>query len=295
VQDLVSVAALGSIYLLFALGMSLSWGTIDILNFGHGSIFMFSAFGAYLLLDHVNLGLVPMLAVGAVIGALMSLLIQVVAFEQIIKRARDKRSAEMQILIGGIGVAIIPLAIAQNHTKSNPFGFSKSTFEVTSWTMGDVRVTNVAAITIVLAVVLWAGAALWLHRSRTGLALRAIGVDAETAGLMGIDRRALALGTMAVSGGLAGLSGILFTYSLGAIVPESGDTLLVKAFAIIILGGVGSMLGVLFGSYVLAGCEVYILAHTNGSWVDAVSFGLIFLVLLVRPSGLFGQKAVRRT
>jgi branched-chain amino acid transport system permease protein len=112
---------------------------------------------------------------------------------------------------------------------------------------------------------------------------------------MGIDRRALALGTMAVSGAMAGLAGVLFTYSLGAIVPESGDTLLVKAFAIIILGGVGSMVGVLFGSYFLAACEVSILTNTNGSWVDAVSFGLIFLVLLVRPSGAFGRKAVRRT
>lgn len=294
-QDLVSIAALGSIYLLFALGMSLSWGTIDILNFGHGSIFMFSAFTAYLVLEKTTLGLVPMLAIGMTIGALISLLIQVVAFEQIIKRARDKRSAEMQILIGGIGVAIIPLTIAQNHTKSNPFGYSKSSFDVHTWVLGDVRVTNVAVITIALAITLWAAATIWLQRSRTGLALRAIGVDAETAGLMGIDRRALALSTMAISGGLAGLSGILFTYSLGAIVPESGDTLLVKAFAIIILGGVGSMVGVLFGSYLLAACEVYILAHTNGSWVDAISFGLIFLVLLVRPSGVFGRKAVRRT
>jgi len=94
---------------------------------------------------------------------------------------------------------------------------------------------------------------------------------------------------------MAGLSGVLFTLSLGAITPESGDTLLIKAFAIIILGGVGSMLGVAFGAYLLAGAEVIILTHTNGSWVDAVSFGLIFLVLLVRPSGVFGRSEVRRT
>jgi len=295
VQELVSIAALGSIYLLFALGMSISWGTIDILNFGHGSIFMFSVFSAYLVLDHVRFGLIQVVAIAMVVGALMSLVIQVVAFEQIIKRARDKRSAEMQILIGGIGVAIIPLTIAQNHTKSNPFGLTNSSFDVHSWVIGGVRITNVGAITIVIALVLWIATTWWLHRSRTGLALRAIGVDAETAGLMGIDRRALALGTMAASGAMAGLAGALFTYSLGAIVPESGDTLLVKAFAIIILGGVGSMVGVLFGSYFLAACEVYIVTNTNGSWVDAVSFGLIFLVLLVRPSGAFGRKAVRRT
>jgi len=100
---------------------------------------------------------------------------------------------------------------------------------------------------------------------------------------------------MAASGAMAGLSGVLFTFSLGAITPESGDTLLVKAFAVIILGGVGSMAGILFGSFFLAGAETLILTQTNGSWVEAVSFGMIFLVLLLRPAGVFGRKEVRRT
>jgi len=294
-QDVVTVVSLGSIYLLFALGMSLTWGTIDVLNFAHGSIFMFATFTAYLILGETTLPLLAVIAIGVIVGALMSLLIQVVAFEQIIKRARDKRSAEMQILIGGIGVAIIPLAIAQEHTKSNPFGLNKSSFEVTTWVIGDVRITNITTLTIIVAVGLWALIALWLRRSRNGLALRSIGVDAEVASMMGVDRRRLALITMAISGGLAGLAGVLFTFSLGAITPESGDTLLVKAFACIILGGVGSMAGVAFGSYFLAAAEVWVLTQTSGSWVEAVSFGLIFLVLLVRPAGVFGRKEVRRT
>lgn len=294
-QDLLSAVTLGSIYLLFALGMSLTWGTIDILNFGHGAIFMFSSFTAYLVLQQTELGLPLIVLIGVVVGAVMSLLIQVFAFEQIIKRAKDKRTAEMQILIGGIGVAIIPLAIAQHHTKSNPFGFSKSTFDVNTWTVGDLRITNIAALSVVVAVVLWVAAAVWLRRSRQGLALRSIGVDAETAALMGIDRRRMALITMAVAGGMAGLSGVLFTFGLGAITPESGDTLLVKAFACIILGGVGSMLGVAFGAFFLAAAETVVLTQTSGSWVEAVSFGLIFLVLLVRPAGVFGRAEVRRT
>lgn len=294
-QEILTAISLGSIYLLFALGMSLTWGTIDILNFAHGSIFMFSTFVAYLLLEHAALPFLVVVLIGTLVGAAMSLLIQVLAFEQILKRARDKRSAEMQILIGGIGVATIPFAIAQEQTKTNPFGLRASTFDVTVWHFAGLHLTNVAVYTIILGVALWLALTVWLRRSRHGLALRAIGVDSETAGLMGVDRRRLALVTMAVSGGLAGLAGIMFTYSLGAITAESGDTLLVKAFAIIILGGVGSMIGVAFGSFVLAFAEVYVLTHTSGSWVDAVSFGLIFLILLVRPSGVFGRKEVRRT
>lgn len=294
-QDVISAASLGSIYLLFALGMSLTWGTIDVLNFSHGSIFMFSTFSAYIALNSFALPFLAVVAIGIVAGALMSLLVQVLAFEQIIKRAKTKKNAEMQILIGGIGIAIIPLAIAQNYTKSNPFGLGASTFQVDVWTFGDLRITNVALVTVVLALALWGSIALWLRRSRHGLALRAIGVDAEVATLMGVDRRRLALSTMLVSGALAGLSGVLFTYSLGAITPESGDTLLIKAFACIILGGVGSMLGVAVGAFFLAAAETWVLTQTSGSWVEAVSFGLIFLVLLVRPAGLFGRVEVRRT
>jgi len=293
-QDLVSIISLGSIYLLFALGMSLTWGTIDILNFAHGSIFMFSAFVGYLVLGSRALPFLVVVLIGVAVGAVMSLLIQVLAFEQILKRARTKRQAEMQILIGGIGVATIPLAIAQEQTKSNPFGLSASSFDVTVWQVGGVRITNIAVITIVVGLVLWGATALWLRRSRSGLALRSIGVDSETSGLMGINRRRLALGTMAVSGAMAGLAGVLFTYAASAITPESGDTLLVKAFAVIILGGVGSMAGVAFGAFALAAAEVLVLTNTSGSWVDAVSFGLIFLVLLIRPTGVFGRKEVRR-
>lgn len=294
-QDLLTAVSLGSIYLLFALGMSLTWGTIDVLNFAHGSIFMFSTFTAYLILERVELPFVAVLAIGVAVGALMSLLIQVVAFEQILKRARTKRSAEMQILIGGIGIATIPLAIAQAETRSNPFGLRESSFDVAVWEFAGLRITNISFFTIVIGLTLWAAVAWWLRSSRQGLALRSIGVDAETASLMGIDRRRLALVTMAVSGAMAGLAGVMFTYSLSAITPESGDTLLIKAFAIIVLGGVGSMAGVAFGAYALAIAEVFVLTYTSGSWVDAVSFGLIFVVLLVRPSGVFGRKEVRRT
>ena len=199
-QELIGALGLASIYVLFALGMSLTWGTIDILNFAHGSIFMFSAFTAYLVLQSTALPFLLVLLIGLVVGAVFSLLIQVLAFEQIIKRAKDKRSAEMQILIGGIGVAIIPLSIAQHYTKSNPFGFENSSFQVTKITFGDYWVTNVQLLTIVLAAVLGIGTAWWLRRSRQGLALRSIGVDAEVASIMGVDRRRLALVTMAVAG-----------------------------------------------------------------------------------------------
>lgn len=294
-QDLINALSLGSIYLLFALGMTLVWGTIGILNFAHGAIFMFAAFVAHLVVEQVRLPMIALIAIGTLVGAVLSVATQVLAFQPILQRAKDLRSGEMQILIGGIGVAAIPLAIAEEETGSNPFGFSASGYVTETYALGDVRITGTQLLVMAAALVIAAAVIVWLRVSRSGLALRSLGVDPETASLMGVNRRVLGLGSMAVAGALAGFAGVMLTYHLGAITPDSGDTLLIKAFAAVILGGVGSMAGVIVGSYVLAIAETIVLTRTSGLWVDAVSFGVILAVLLFRSEGLFGRKEVRRT
>lgn len=294
-QDVVNAITLGSVYLLFASGMALAWGTIGVLNFAHGVTFMFSAFIAHLTAAASPLSLPMVVLVSVATGALISTLTQLLAFGPIMKRAKDNRSAELRILIGGIGVAAIPLAIAQHMTGNAPFGLASGGYRAEVYEVLGLRLTSTAVLIIVSGLGLGLGMIRWLRVSRQGLALRAIGVDFETASIMGINRSSLALGTMAVAGALAGLAGALLTYHLRAMSPETGDSLLIKAFAIIVLGGLGSMTGVLAGSYVLAGAETFVLANGWGTWADAVSFGLIFLVLLLRPRGLFGRMEVRRT
>jgi branched-chain amino acid transport system permease protein len=294
-QVMINALTLGSIYLLFALGMSLTWGSIGILNFAHGAIFMFSAYITHVVLEQFNLPLVPTLVIGVVAGAVMSLLVQVLAFQPIINRNKDPQHAELQILIAGIGIAGVPLALAQKGTNSNPFGLDRTTFRVVTYIWAGVRISNIQIIIIVVGLSLGLGMTFWLRRSGTGLALRGIGVDAEVASLMGVNRNLLSLGTMTFAGGLAGLAGTMLTLYLGALAPESGDTFMLKAFAAIILGGVGSMLGAMIGSYIIAVTETLMLTYTSGTWVEAVSFAVIFLVLLVRPQGVLGRKVVRRT
>lgn len=293
-QDLLNAATLGSIYLLFALGMALVWGTIGILNFAHGATFMFSAFVGHLITRETELPLLAIVGIAVLIGAAMSALTQWLAFQPILKRAKNQHAAELRILIGGIGVAAIPLAIAQRETRSSPFGF-QSSYSPEVHEIFGLRVTTTAAIIIIAGLAIGIGLTVWLRRSRHGLALRAIGVDAETSAGMGVNRPVLAFGTMAVAGGLAGLAGALLTFHLSAIAPETGDQLIIKAFAIIVLGGLGSMAGTVIGAYVLAGAETAVISLNWGTWVDAVSFGLIFLILLARPQGLLGRKEVRRT
>lgn len=294
-QDVLNATTLASIYVLFALGMSLVWGTIGILNFAHGSIFMFSAFTAYLVAREVEVGMLGVIIISMVSGAAISIAMQYLVFQPIMRRAKSQHAGELQLVIGGIGLSAIPISIAQRVTFSNPFGFPTGSFETQAYDIGGVRITNVMIVILVCGLGLGIGTALWIKSSKNGLALRALGVDPEVSSLMGIDRSRLGLAAMAYSGALAGLAGALLTYYFSSITPESGDTLLLKAFAAIILGGVGSMFGVVLGSFILAFAEYAVLLYTDGNWVTAVSFGLLFLILLVRPQGILGKKEVRRT
>lgn len=293
-QELLNAATLGSIYLLFALGMALAWGTIGILSFAHGGTFMFSVLAIHMLSKAVELPMLVVLLLVSLAGAVISVLTQIFVFQPIIARAKSHHAAELRILIGGIGVAAILVSLAQRATGNAPFGVA-STYQATILEFAGLRLSTTSLIVIIVGLGIAIALTLWLNRSRQGLALRAIGTDADTAQGMGINRNVMALGTMATAGALAGLAGGLLTYQLSAISPESGDTLLVKAFAIIVLGGLGSMGGAILGSFVLAGAETFMTVTGNGLWVDAVAFAIIFVILLVRPQGLLGRKEVRRT
>jgi branched-chain amino acid transport system permease protein len=294
-QDLINAGSLGCVYLLFAVGMSLLWGTIGILNFAHGSIFMFAAFVNFLVLQHVAFSLPMLLLIGAASGAVLAVAAHLLAFQPILRFAPDYEARERQQLICGIGLASIPVALAEIKTLGQPFSLSRSKFAVHSYVAGGLRISNIQILTIAITVVAVTAILLWVRYSRHGLALRALGIDSETARLMGASETSLGLVTMAAGGVLAGIGGTVLAFMFGALDAQSGGTLLIKAFAIIILGGVGSVAGTAVGSFLLAGAETVVVSHTSGAWVDAVSFGLLFLFLVARPQGIFGRREVKRT
>ena len=150
-EILINAVTLGSLYLLFALGMSVAWGTIGILNFAHGSTFMFSAMVAYFVVQTVTLPMWAMVLLGAAVGTVLSVLTQALVFNLILRRNPDLLKAEMQIVVGGIGTASVLLAIAQHYTKSVPFGFSASTFKVATYQLGPVHISNVQLVILVAA------------------------------------------------------------------------------------------------------------------------------------------------
>ena len=296
-EQLINAIVLGAIYCLFAMGLGLTWGALNVLNLAHGAVFMFSAFTCYLITQRadVHLPIAVVLIVAVVAGALLELCLDLLVFGQIKRRSRTQGEAEMSMLIGSIGASAILVTIAEQLTADTPFTVTAVPVKASVYHLGSgVYVTNVEIVITVVAPVLTVGFALWIQRSRIGRAMRALAYDAPTSGLMGISEGRMSALAMAISGATAGAAGIFLTVYLDSVTADSGSDLLLRAFAVVVLGGVGSMWGTLIAAFVLAGGETLVTATTSGSWTGAVSFGLIIAVLLIRPSGLFGKvKGVR--
>jgi branched-chain amino acid transport system permease protein len=296
-EQLINAIVLGAIYCLFAMGLGLTWGTLNVLNLAHGAVFMFSAFTCYLITQRadVHLAIAVVLIVAVVAGALLELCLDLLVFRQIKRRSRTQGEAEMSMLIGSIGASAVLVTVAQQLTADTPFTVTAVPVKASVYHLGSgVYVTNVEIVIAVVAPVLTVGFALWIQRSRMGRAMRALAYDAPTSGLMGISEGRMSALAMAISGATAGVAGVFLTVYLDSVTADSGSDLLLRAFAVVVLGGVGSMWGTLIGAFVLAGGETLVTATTSGIWTSAVSFGLIIAVLLVRPSGLFGKvKGVR--
>lgn len=295
-QQVINAIVLGSCYCLFAIGLSLTWGTLNVLNLAHGAVFMFCAFTCYVITQRLNahIPLWVLAIIAMTVGAVLELALDVLVFRPIRRRARTLRDAELAMLIASIGAATIPVTIAQQVTVDSPFSITSTAVSTGEFHFGSIYVTTIEIVIVAVTLTATIALALWLQRTRNGRALRALAVDTETSGLMGISQSLSAL-ALVFSGASAGAAGVFLAIFLDSLTPESGQDLLLKAFAAIVIGGVGSVWGTLVGAMILAGAETLVSATTSGTWTDAVSFALIIIILLVMPSGLFRRLRVDRT
>ncbi len=292
IQQLIDALVLASIYVLFALGMSLAWGVLGVLNLAHGAVLMFSAYIAYVFANSHRLPLGVVLLVGLLVGGMLTACLEFFVFRRIRFSGADQEESETRIVIASLGVASVLVAIAAYYTKNAQFSINSS-FVSSVYVWAGARVTSLQVIIFVVALALSSLLAVWLKRSRTGRAIRAIESDAEAASLMAISPGRMATLTMFVAGGLAGLAGVFLTLYLGATDPNGSSSLLTDAFAVIVIGGVGSIGGAAIGALLLAGLETVVDANTSGQWSPAIAFGFIIVVLLFKPSGLFTSSRMK--
>lgn len=295
-QYLINGAVLAAIYCLFALGLSLTWGTLNVLNLAHGAVFMFSGFSCYVITRQLfpGLGFVVLLLIAIVVGALLEVFLDTVVFRAIRRRAGSLLESELSTMIATIGGAAVAVAVVTRVTNGQQFTISPKPIEVGVMPVLGATLTSIEIVIVAVSVVATVGLGLWIKHSRDGRALRALAVDASTTGLMGVNARRLSTVVQLISGGTAGAAGVFLAVFLANLQATSGQDLLLKAFAAVVLGGVGSVWGTMVGAVVLASGETIVRATTSGLWTDAVSFAIILLVLLALPNGLFGRARVDR-
>lgn len=278
---------LGSIYALVALGYTMVYGIILLLNFAHGDIIMFGSYVAWIAL--VQLGLNPAIAVLlAIFGCvLLGVLIDKVAYAPL------REAPRLSILITAIGVSYllengVQLLLGAD-AKVVPSIIDLGTVQVFGSTLSGTALLTVA-VTIVATVVL----TLLVQKTRLGKAMRAVSEDMGAARLMGVNVNSTISFTFAVGSSLAGIAAILYSMAYQQVSPTMGVMLGTKAFVAAVLGGIGSIPGAVIGGLIVGFSEVFVAAFGLSVWQDAVVFLLLILVLVVKPTGLLGRPVTEK-
>ena len=293
-QQLVNALSLSGIYILFAVGLSLGWGMAKILNLAYGAMFMLAAFVAYLVSTSVSFSFWVLLPLAMLIGGAVCVIAETLAFRPVRRSIPDRHQAELGMLIASIGVSSIIVGAVQNVTRAEVKNLPPGTFPLSTFVAGGVRITNLQIVVFVLSMVLTGLIGWWVARTRTGRALRGVAYSPETSALLGVNSDRVTLLVMFVSGLVAGGAGLLLAVYFSAVDAHMGDGLLLKAFAIIILGGIGSIPGTIVGGFLLAFAETFTAAYVSTAFKDAIAFAFILAVHLVRPEGLFSRGRFER-
>ena len=274
---------LGSIYALVALGYSMVYGIIRLLNFAHGDVIMI---GAYIAALTIAAGVHPALAVVlTVLGCVMiSVLVEKVAY-------RPLRSApRISLLITAIGVSLLLQNLVQLFFTANTRSYpSSAIIPAKAISFGGLSISLNTMVTILVSVGSMIALHLLIQKTRMGKAMRAVSEDTGAAQLMGIDINRVISVTFAIGSALAGVGSVLFCCRYPVVNPTMGSLLGLKAFVAAVLGGIGSIPGAVVGGFAIGFAEVLVTALGFSAWADAVVFAILILVLLVKPSGLLGK------
>jgi branched-chain amino acid transport system permease protein len=301
-QQILNAVFIGSIYALFAVGYTLVFGVLDILNLAHSAVFMLGAAVTYTLVVNYGQSFWVACLGGILISALMGLVIEHVCLRPL----RRRQAPPIAALISTIGLAlVIVAAVEQGKSGSwtawlwkdgaNSVAFPVNTIPNPTWHIADLTLeaTKVAIIPIAFALMLLLGYV--IRYTQVGRGLRAVAENPRAARLLGLDVDRMISLTLVISSALGGLAGILFGVALGDISPYIGrEAVEVRGLAIIVLGGMGSVAGAVLGGYLLAMIELLAFVSFGSSARGGIAFAALFLMLILRPQGLFGTRLRER-
>jgi branched-chain amino acid transport system permease protein len=277
----------GSVYGLMALGLTLVWGAVRLLNLAHGAIFVVGAYAAYWVVSSLHQPILVALPVGVAAAAAFAYVMHLVFIRPVLGKPGFDNSTLVATVGISISVSAAALLIFNPEYKVVPPVLSGSTI------VAGVQITYQGLLVIVTSLALFAIVYLFLTYTRHGMAIRAVSQQMEAASLMSIPVVQTYGLVIAISGGLAGLAGVLLSPSF-FLNPQSGFNPMIQALIVTIFGGLGSIRGALVAGFVLGVFESFVEVFYGVAWAQPGVFILIILMLIVRPNGLFGIGEVKR-
>ena len=281
-QQLINGVSLGSIYALIALGYTMIYGIIKLINFAHGDIYMVGAYFGFVATSMLGLSFLPALIFSMVAAAIVGIIIERVAY-------RPMRNApRIAILITAIGVSFFleygMILIATPQPRTFP-----AVFEGAIYNVGGLIVNSQQIVILVSALVLMAGLTYIVNKTKIGKAMRAVSFDTDAARLMGIDIDRVISMTFALGSALAAAAGVLVGIYYNSIDPLMGMMPGMKAFVAAVLGGIGIIPGAMLGGIIMGVVEAMVSGFFSSTFRDAAAFGILIIILLYKPSGILGK------
>ncbi len=297
IDQIINGLTIGGIYALIALGYTLVYGILLMINFAHGEVFMFGSFAGYFVISrffqsgfagrHLILSLVITFVAGIVVSSVLGMLVERIAYRPLRKAPR------LSPLICAIGVSIflqnVMMIFVKARTQLYPDIFPEGTVDI-----GNVSISYFQIFIIVGSILMMAGLYIFVKKSKIGKAMRAVAEDKDTAALMGVNVDRIIVTTFAVGSGLAAVAGVMVGMYYSQINHMMGFVPGIKAFTAAVLGGVGNVPGAMMGGYVLGIAEALGVFVLPAQYKDVIAFSLLVLILIFRPRGILGEVVAER-
>lgn len=282
VQQLINGLFLGSIYALLALGYTMVYGIIKLINFAHGEVYMIGSFIGYFLINLVGLGFFPALLLSMAASAVLGVVIEFLAYRPL------RKSTRIAALITAIGVSYLLQNVMIFFFSPDVRAFPQ-VIKRTTYSLGFIKVSNIQVLILTVSVVLMILLQLIVKKTKMGKAMRAVSVDADAAQLMGINVNRTISFTFALGSALAAAGGMLIGLYYNSIDPMMGVTPGLKSFVAAVLGGIGIIPGAALGGFVIGLIETIATALGFSDFKDAIVYFVLILILLIRPAGILGK------
>ncbi|NLK51005.1 MAG: branched-chain amino acid ABC transporter permease [Syntrophomonadaceae bacterium] len=281
-QQLVNGLALGSIYALIAIGYTMVYGIVQLINFAHGDIYMIGAFVGFFAVVKYGLPFLPTLLLAMLVCSVLGVIIEKIAYRPL------RNSPRITALITAIGVSLFLENVVRWRLGPDPRPFPEL-FSVKVFSLGGVQVSNVQLLIFGVALVLIVILQFIIYRTRIGKAMRAVSQDQDAARLMGINVDRTISVTFAIGSALAAAAGILVGIAYPRIDPYMGILPGLKAFVAAVLGGIGIIPGAMLGGLVMGVAELMVVGFWSSDYRDAIAFAILIIILLIKPTGILGK------